>query len=111
MCGTVIGFVAVGLALLAIRLPQFIGKVMGQETDSYRLTSILGVKVPKAWVDTAVLGALLATIYACTAIAQRTIGATWSDNMNCLLGIVVAGVITGLFVLIRRAFFGPRSNG
>jgi len=59
----------------------------------------------------AIFVGLLVAIYAATIGAQRTIGAQWSDNMNCVLGVVVAVAVIGLFILVRRAMFGPRING
>ena len=64
--------------------------------------------------ESVLLVSCFASIYAGVSIAERTVGAQWSDNMNCLLGIIIAVVIIGVFALIRRALLGSspdrRSN-
>ena len=64
--------------------------------------------------ESVLLVSCFASIYAGVSIAERTVGAQWSDNMNCLFGIIVSVVIIGVFALIRRALLGSspdrRSN-
>ena len=63
-------------------------------------------KRPSAGVTALLIGCFV-TIYVGIWVAQSTIGANWSGNMNCLLGICVAVPIIIVFGLIRRALFGP----
>jgi uncharacterized membrane protein len=60
---------------------------------------------------TALFIAGLATMGLAVWAAQRTIGAHWSDNQNCVLGITVAALVVWLFAFLRRVLFGPHING
>ena len=60
---------------------------------------------------TALFVAGLATITVAVWAAQRTIGAHWTDNQNCVLGIIIAALVIGLFGFVRRRLFGSRTDG
>jgi hypothetical protein len=66
-------------------------------------------KRPSLGVTVLFVGCFVA-VYAGVWSAQHTIGSQWSDNMNCLLGIVVAVPIVGAFALIRRLLYGSPTH-